>query len=398
MKHKFFTLFAIVALSIACFAQEIEIRDAKSMKKFVNSQPKNIVNSKIAAVTPNPLRIKEDYFEPLPSLYQSTYNLIGFKYVSLQDVDRSLLNPVEIELVDNFFDVLAFNSNYKGYLIIDDDFRVGYANFRGDVIIEPMDGTSIPLTMSGSMIGFGNSIVTSLRDPNTGWFPGTGDMRCVLDADADTLILSPGQYDFIAAFAFGTTAKTQYVEYLVGKNQTNGELLFGLCDRHGKEIVPCEYKSIVLIDIVKKEYRYSKTESIESVLARERERKVQLAQLRAEQQAMYQAFEASMQSLSQSIEALNNTSNQSAASAPAQAPSRYTHHKKPYSNPQAYQTARHAYQSWASQIIDMKTGKTPYNASNLNYMQHQMKNIRTKWESKGMNFSNSPELENWNVK
>lgn len=375
---------AIVAIPFVCFADELVYRDAKALKQLFSSVPKSLFNNKAGVFVKDPKQIKQQYFLSMESDTKAGLNFLGVKQLSLKDVDRSLLNSIECDLIDEYLDVLVLNKYFKGgYLLVDDYFNIGYANYQGETIVEPTTGSIISLSLDGSVIGFGNSAISATGDSYIAF--GTGDFRSVLNTTTNTYIIAPNRYDYIAAFIYGGSAKSMYQHYLVGKKQDNGELLFGLCNQNGEETTPCEYKSIIRLNIMKPDYNFSYTETAEQALQEEVARKQAITDLvlsigNMTQNIIQNAIPSSANQNEQN-EVINSSSNTSTQ--------RKGDNKKPYDNPEGYQNAVRAYNNWENQLIRMETGVDVYDESNVKYIQQQMKGIRSKWEAKGYNFNKS---------
>lgn len=307
-------------------------------------------------------------------------------------------------MVDNYFDVWVSNKNIQGYLLVDNTFRIGCANYCGNVLVEPCEGLFMNLTTDGKIVGFGNAMNIKQNSMTTGY----GNFSCVLNLETEEFIIQPGQYDFISALMFGIKKKERFQNYIVGKRQENGEMLYGLLDTNGKELKPCQYKGIICTDILPpQQFSCSMTETPEELVAKEQARIEVLRQQEAERLARQQEWESFAQNLANSVGNLVG-SIYDAATGTASSSSSYSSSTTNSSSSKAtsntssssgndgnlLQRDRQTYYNWEDQVRKMGTGLTPYNASTLQRAQSAMRNIRTKWEAKGERMYHS-EWEDW---
>lgn len=405
MKRILIYLVCSLVLPSLIFADATTYRDAKTIKKFINSLPSSVVNNKIGFRASDPKQIATLYYTPISSYKELAYDgLFMVKCVSLKDVEREKLNDVERNLVLNFYDVWALNKRLAGYLIVDENFRIGFANFKGEIMVEPCVGSLFCVTIDGKIIGLGNSMCSDQYSMTTGY----GNLACVFNTETEQFIIAPNRYDFISALALDAHKKERFHNYIVGKRQENGEMLYGVCDTNGEEIKPCIYKGIVCTHYISPiKYDCSLTDTQAELIEKEQARIELLRQQEAERLARQQEWESFAQNLANSVGNLVG-SVYDAATGTASSSSSYSSSTTNSSSSKAtsntssssgndgnlLQQDRRTYSNWENQIRRMGTGLDPYNASTLQRAQSAMRNIRTKWEAKGERMYHS-EWEDW---
>lgn len=412
MKRFISSLICLASVFVLVSASESECRDAKSIKKFISSLSASVINNKIGFRVSDPKQIATLYYTPISSYKELAYDgLFMVKCVSLKDVEREKLNDVERNLVLNFYDVWALNKRLAGYLVVDEDFRIGFANFKGEILVEPCVGSLFCVTIDGKIIGLGNSMSSNLYNFSLGYDNvfslGFGNLACVFNTETEQYIIAPNRYDFISVLWLDMHKKEKFQNYIVGKLQENGEMLYGVCDTNGEEIKPCIYKGIFCKSLISPiEYDCSLTETQAGLIEKRKARAEMLQRQEKERLARQQEWENFTQSLANSVgnaigaiyDAATGTTSSSSSysSSTTNSSSKATSSTSSSSGNDGnlLQRDRQTYRDWENQIRRMGTGLDPYNASTLQRAQSAMKNIRTKWEAKGERMYHS-EWEDW---
>ena len=224
MKKLSTLLFVLFAIAIAVSAQ---IRTEKDIKKMI----KKGVPNKISVI----LELDKSDIERGALIEE----------VSLKNPIKGYeLNNIEKVLLENYDNVLISGYYPNVYFVIKDNL-IGIYNLQGECVIPPIEGRPRHITGTKRIfVGdkmpesrYGTYIMGARGKARRAY---AGDFVAVLDYKTLTPIIPLGKYDGIH-----WTMKGMSSYYYVNKYDEDG-IKWGVCDKHGNEIVPCEYKYVGL--------------------------------------------------------------------------------------------------------------------------------------------------------
>ncbi len=213
------TLVCCLCLISSGFANDSQPRKETEIKKIVKNLPANY-----------PVVIKKTWGKS--------------KDVSLKKLDAASLNYIERNLLDRYADVILFSETPKCYYVTDETGGIGVCDLNGKEIVPPVKGH---IRVCGGLhsIMIGDACENDVWEKKV-WYvvtktPGTGagHFQALLDRKTLHPIIPYGKYHDIQLTYKGTTSW-----YYVARLDTTGTLRWGVCDKDGEEILPCEYLSV----------------------------------------------------------------------------------------------------------------------------------------------------------
>lgn len=226
------------------------------------------------------------------------------KELSLNTLDKDLLNLVELQLIEEYDDVLVSELVPSAYFIIENN-RIGVCDHEGNVLVPPVDG--YPYTSSKEELIFRVGSTIPWHEQKELVFTGAskkdfwgkwaaGSFKAVLrmaDLHED---IPYGEYDNIS-----WTVNGEFY-YYVTIFAPDGEK-WGALNQNGEIVVPCEFKSI---QFDKKNRIYGSNdkemnEIFEATLEKMEKQKDKMARLKARQERN-ERRQQSMQQLAATIE------------------------------------------------------------------------------------------------
>lgn len=220
-------IISILLASAMVLVASAQIRDAKDINKMIK---KGVINEKAVLI---------EYRGAVWNKHLVT------KEISLRNPIKGYeLNSIEKALLENYDDVLISGYFPNAYFVILDNL-IGIYSLKGDCVIPPIPG--YPRHLSGTKrIFFGDTMPIDRYDTYISGARGkarrayAGDFAAVLDFETLEQVIPFGKYDEIH-----WTMKGLSSYYYVNKYD-GVEMKWGVCDKHGKEIVPCEYSYVGL--------------------------------------------------------------------------------------------------------------------------------------------------------
>lgn len=113
--NKILTLVCCVGLASSGFAEILQPRNEKEIKKLVKSLPAN-----------DPVVINETWGKS--------------KDVSLKKLDTTSLNDIEMDLLDRYADVILFSETPNCYYAVDENGCIGVCDLNGKEVVPPLEG------------------------------------------------------------------------------------------------------------------------------------------------------------------------------------------------------------------------------------------------------------------
>jgi hypothetical protein len=168
------------------------------------------------------------------------------KELSLNQLERNLLNLVELQLIEEYDDVLVSEVVPDAYFIIEDN-RIGVCDHEGNVLVPPVDGFPATYTQADPTFRMGSTIPWFIQQDIAVMgaakkkFWGrwkTGSFKAILRRENLHIDVPYGEYDDI-----GWSVNGVFMYYVTIYDQ-NGEK-WGALDVDGNILVPCEYKSLL---------------------------------------------------------------------------------------------------------------------------------------------------------
>lgn len=207
-----------------------------------NSYSQERTNKEITLILKKGEGIKEKilYEEPFQ------FNKISLKKaVSLKNKVKGIeLNAIEMALLANFDDVILSAAFPKGYFVTQNK-KIGFYDFNGNLIVPPTNG--YPRLVAGTgVIYFGDTM------PCSGWGlyiknalgkarrAYAGDFIVVIDKETLIPRIPFASYEGIH-FTMNGVNTVYYVNKMV-----NDKMKWGVIDKHGNVLVPCEYNFVGL--------------------------------------------------------------------------------------------------------------------------------------------------------
>lgn len=219
--------FLCTLMAIPTLAQT---RDVKDIKKLVKKAP----------YTDN------FHFESIGFGWKA----VPYNFVSLKDLDATVLNITEKDLLEKYEDVaFCFNGGkiHYCYWVKDSYGNVGLVKFDGSILVPPVKGRVLQGTHPDRIVIGEQTLTPSewLKEYNNRVTKlngiGLGHFAAVVDdikSDKIRATIPAGMYDDIMYGIKGT-----HTYYFVGKI-IDGELKWGVVDKDGKEEMAVEHKGI----------------------------------------------------------------------------------------------------------------------------------------------------------
>lgn len=217
--NKILTLVCCVGLASSGFAEILQPRNEKEIKKLVKSLPAN-----------DPVVINETWGKS--------------KDVSLKKLDTTSLNDIEMDLLDRYADVILFSETPNCYYAVDENGCIGVCDLNGKEVVPPLEG-HIRVCAGLHAIFVGDACENDAWSKTvffvvtTASGTGAGHFQALLDRKTLHPIMPYGKYHDIQLTYKGATSW-----YYVAKLDETGTLRWGVCDKTGNEVLPCEYLSV----------------------------------------------------------------------------------------------------------------------------------------------------------
>ncbi len=164
--------------------------------------------------------------------------------ISLKDIDKKALTKVEKKLLEQFSDVVISKYTPNCYYVINQKQEIGLYALTGEEIVPPLPG-HVRTIRSGHSIMLGDDLDDEtwlkkasnviLKSSGTG----AGHFQAVVDRHSLQAVIPAGRYHDIQLTHKGAT-----LWYYVARLDNNGDLRWGVCDKQGNEVLPCEYISV----------------------------------------------------------------------------------------------------------------------------------------------------------
>ncbi len=185
---------------------------------------------------------KETYVQ-IPGLVKEV-SLINLPFDDLTEVERSLLIIYK--------DVMVCSQYPTFYFIIDDDNRLGICDFNGNIVVPPVDGY-FAVMLQNFNLGMTEPWGEEYKDKllKSAMVAGTKSAlsfcSCQAVVNSSTLdsVIPYGKYDDIRGFYYFKKKLDVNIWYFVGRMSDDGQVLWGVCDDNGNEVIPVKYKGIV---------------------------------------------------------------------------------------------------------------------------------------------------------
>ncbi len=168
-------------------------------------------------------------------------HLSRMKSESLNDIERGLLSK---------YSEVVVSPKVNAYFIIDSEDKIGVATPEGEVIVEPCEGRVYAImgkyVIVGDITGDFSSatwpLIARLNTSNDIRYP-SGYCKAVFEYNKSDFIplIGSSRYDIVQLCLEGIM---NIDTFYVAKVNEEGVESWGVCDGSGKEILPCEYKSI----------------------------------------------------------------------------------------------------------------------------------------------------------
>ena len=362
-------------------------------------------------------------------------NLAAKKEISLNNPIKNYeLNEIEKILVTNYDDVRLSEGFLNGYFVVKDS-AIGLYDLNGKIIVPPIPG--YPRAISGSKsLYFGDSMpienwnnyIMGARGKARRAY--AGSFAVIINKETLKPVIPLGKFDGIH-YTFKGWNYYYYVSKLV-----DGDLKWGVYNKMGEEVVPCQYDFVGLKD---GEYYGDNSKVMEDVVA---ELNPVLARRRynfdhrldvigdaiiSTGKAIGQAAVAVGNAIVDADEALresgtydalnslaeyygdtsiNYTSVESSCSNTPQSSTNYSTHNSQVTgttmsaaDQQNYNTLRKTYNKWASDLMEMKNAngkyQNGYSQNDKRHAQSEMKRIRNMAKSKWGKDIDYNSLEDW---
>lgn len=333
------------------------------------------------------------------------------------------LNSIENILLANFDDVVISLAAPNCYFVNKESYW-GMYNLNGDIIVPPIPGYPRIITGTGR-IYMGDS--APISDWKTYIFNARGRARrafsgsfaVVLDKETLEPVIPLGTYDEIHFTMKGTNTY-----YYISVMDENGDLKWGVCNKGGEVVVPCEYN---FVGLSKGEFVGDNSKNMEEVMA-SLKKILQRRQYNSEHKIeifghaisnvansianAVAAFGDAIISLDEAMqesgayEALNSLSQYYGGSAGAYSPSydisatsynsTQTNFSNVSSNMQSpkfslseqntYNKDKSTYKDCDGRVAKWRYGGVSHTESDVKETGRQMRNLRQKWEAKGKSF------------
>ncbi|MBQ9236343.1 MAG: WG repeat-containing protein [Prevotella sp.] len=336
-------------------------------------------------------------------------------------------NRIEQILLENFDDVRISEGLPNAYFVFVGS-SIGLYSLEGNIILPPIEG--LPRTISSTKrlywgdtrsMGDWNTYIINARGKARRAY--AGNFAAVLDRQTLEPVIPFGKYDEIH-----WTMKGLSTYYYVSKIK-EGELKWGVCDKTGKEIVPCEYnyvglkngefigdntknmeREMVILNNILRRREYNRTHKLENMgklLATVANAIGDAAVVVGDaivavddvmqKSGTYDAIN-SLAAYYGSTSDYSNTSYRSGASEKSVS-NNITGNTMSGSDQQNYNVMRNTYRKWANDLQQMKysNGKyqNGYTQSDKHHAQSEMKRIRNTAKSKWGKEIPYDALEDW---
>lgn len=326
-----------------------------------------------------------------------------YKEISLNNTSTKL-NTIEINLLDKYDDVVV-NKLHRQYFLFNELGHIGIANIYGEELIPPIEGD---VRYFGMYMLFGEATddfdtiddeYTKLLSQNNSYDVGyslglhKAVVRNTVMTNEVEVVIPYGKYDIISIIPMSMQLKPR--GFYVGKS-SNNNILWGVCDENGNEIIECKYKSIYYDgskfcgdndrDMNYWNDYYAKQIGIKQELRNQR---------RQQWTSVLNSFGNTMLFVADNINNTDTSYHNSSNSSTNNIQS--SEEKKSTDGYIARNTAYKAYESYANELSKMESGIIEYNDNQRREYQSKMKKIRQEWESKGYQFTKL-NWENWTGK
>ena len=317
------------------------------------------------------------------------------KEVNLNNT-KNKLNSIEINLLNQYANILV--TGHYCYFIKNELGHIGLASICGDELIAPINNK---VRFSNGYLLFGESTndfddvhkALDISKKNEIFNIGLslGNCKAVVKFEKGwpVVIIQENQYDQIKLIP---TRGLQIYGFIVCKiNPTDNNLLWGACDKNGKEIVECKYKSVYYDGNT---FRGNNDKTMNDWNIYYAQKIEQISQENEEQKQLLSAILISAGN--SMIEMANSThpSNTSNNIKTQKTTNNNTRNQKDVSKKLGRDAEYKAYENYADLLMKMKYGIIEYDNSKRKEYQSKMKKIRIKWEKDGYQFTKL-EWEDW---
>lgn len=378
---KLLLLVLLTVVLVPLYAQSSKPRTSMSIMKFKTKDKK----------AANPKRI------------YTQDGLKMFKEISLNNTSTQL-NTIELDLLSKYDDVVV-NKLHRQYFLFNEFGHIGLANVYGEELIPPIEGNVRYFHM---YILFGEStddfdtiddqyakLLSENQSYDLGYSLGLHKAvaRNTVTTNEVEIVIPYGKYDIISIIPMSPQLKPR--GFYVGKSDNAGNILWGVCDESGHEIIECIYKSVYFDG---KEFCGDNDRDMNywnDYYAQQIGIKKELQNQRKQQWAsVLNSVGNTMMLVANNIDKAEVPNNNS--------PNIINNTQSKENNKSAdgyiaRNTAYKAYESYANELSKMASGIIEYNDNLRHEYQSKMRNIRQEWESKGYLFTKL-DWETWTGK
>ena len=326
-----------------------------------------------------------------------------YKEISLKNTSTEL-NTIEIDLLSRYHDVVV-NKLHRQYFLFNESGHIGIANVYGKELIPPIEGN---VRYFGMHLLFGEStddfdtiddqymkLLSQNHSYDLGYSLGLHKAvaRNTVATNEVEIVIPYGKYDVISIIPMSMQLNPR--GFYVGKSDNTGNVLWGVCDENGHEIIECKYKSVYFDgnkfcgdnnrDMNYWNDYYAQLAGLKKEL--QNQRKQQWA-------SVLNSFGNTMMVVANNID---NTPVPNHGSSNSINNTQSKESNKSADGYIARNTAYKAYEGYANELSKMSSGIVEYNDNLRREYQTKMKNIRLEWESKGYQFSKL-DWETWTGK
>ena len=328
-------------------------------------------------------------------------NLRILKEVNLNNTKNNL-NDIELSLLNRYANVLV--TGHYCYFIKNELGYIGLASICGDELIAPVNN-NVRFFSNGYLL-FGESTndfddvhkVLDVSEKNTFFDVGLslGSCKGVVKFEKGwpVVIIQEDRYDQIKTIP--AARGLQIHGFIVCKiDSINNDSLWGACDKYGKEILECKYKSVYYNGLTFKGDEHNTMDywqkyyvnKIEQTKQEKDEKKRLLA-------TTLNSFGNSIIQMAKTTEPSNQNTTIPNHPGSQKKSNKTSQYQKDTSEKLGRDAEYKAYENYADLLMKMKYGIIEYNSSKRKEYQSIMKKIRTKWEKNGYQFTKL-EWEDW---